>query len=185
MKKEVMTTATTWRTTMRERIDLKRNTLVLLGDQVSYSPDGMHLDLGAALRKLLAQTVNVHLDGVRGDFARVSEDVIFNLLLGNHAALAAHQQLQHLGFAGRQQLRPVVDRGLPVSGIEFEIGDPQRAAEKMAWPPQLGFQPRDQFFQREWLDQIIIRATAQALDPVVQAAARGQNQNRNRIVPMP
>ena len=51
--------------------------------------------------------------------------LILDLLLGNHASLAAHQQLQHLGFAGRQQLRFVVDRCLPVDGVEFEVCDAQ------------------------------------------------------------
>src|SRR3984885_12569730 len=111
MKMEVMTTATTCRMTMREMIDWNLITLLLLCDEVSYSPNGVNLHLGAALRKLLAQTVNVDFDGIRCDFAGVSEDVIFDLLLGNHAPLAAHQQLQHRGFAGRQQLRLVVNRG--------------------------------------------------------------------------
>src|SRR5580658_4602700 len=100
MKMEVMTTATTCRITMREMIDLNLITLLLLRDEVSYPPYGMNLDLGAALRKLFAQAVNIHLDGVGCDLSRVSEDMVFHLLLGNHAPFAAHQQLQHRGFAG-------------------------------------------------------------------------------------
>src|ERR1700722_12524692 len=177
MKMEAITTATTCRMTMREMIDLNLITLLLLRDEVSDSPNGMNLDLGAALRKLFAQAVNVDLDGVRCDFSRMSEDVILDLLLGNHAPLAAHQQLQHRRFAGRQQLRLVIDRGLPVSGIEFEIGDAQRTAKQMAGASQLSLQPRNEFLQREWLDQIIVRSTAQAADAVMKAAACGQDQN--------
>src|SRR6476620_6382037 len=119
MKMEAMTTATTCRMTMREMIDWKRITLLLLCDEVAYSPNGVNLDLGAALRKLFAQPVHIDLDRVRRDFFRMSEDVILDLLLGDHTPLAAHQQFQHRGFAGRQHLRLVVNRGLPVSGIEF------------------------------------------------------------------
>src|ERR1700684_4037760 len=143
MKTEVMTTATTCRMTMREMIDWNLITLLLLGDEVSDPPNGMNLDLGAALRKLFAQTVNVDLDRIRCDFSGVSEDVIFDLLLGNHTPLAAHQQFQHRGFTRGQQLGLVVNRGLPVSGIEFEIGDAQRAAQQMARPAQLRFEPRN------------------------------------------
>src|ERR1700677_1620777 len=104
MKMEAMTTATTCRMTMREMIDWNRITLLLLGDEVSDPPHGMNLDLGAALRKLFAQTVNVDLDRIRCDFSGVSEDVIFGLLLGNHTPLAAHQQFQPPRFAGRHPL---------------------------------------------------------------------------------
>src|SRR5277367_6634787 len=98
MKMEVITTATTCRMTMREMIDLNLITLLLLSDEVSYAPNGMNLDSGAALRKLFAPTVNIDLDRVGCDFSRMSKDVIFNLLLGNHTSFAAHQQLQHRRF---------------------------------------------------------------------------------------
>src|SRR5665213_3031813 len=185
MKMEVITTATTCRMMMREMIDWNLITLLLLRDEISDPSNGVNLDLGAAFRKLFAQTVNVDLDRIRCDFSRVSEDVIFDLFLGNHTPFAAHQKLQHRGFAGRQQLRLVVDRGLPVSGIEFEIGDAQRAPEQVAGPPQLGFQPRNQFLQCERLHQIIVRAAAQAVNAVMQAAARGEDQNRNGVVSVP
>ena len=56
---EVMTTATMWRITIREMIDLNRIKRLFLGDEVSDSTNGMNLDLGAKLRKLPAQAVNV------------------------------------------------------------------------------------------------------------------------------
>src|SRR3984885_204908 len=184
MKMEVMTTATTWRITMREMIDLNLITLLLLGDEVSDSANGMNLDPGASLRKLLAQTVDVHLDRVRCDFSRVSEDVIFNLFLGNHAALAAHQQFEHRGFACRQDLGLVVDGRLPVSCIEFEIGDAQRASKQIAGPSQLSFQPRDQFLQRERLHQVVVGSAAQAEHAIMKTATRGKHQNWDRVVLM-
>src|SRR5260370_13224683 len=98
MKMEVMTTATTCRITMRERIDLKRITLLFLCDEVANATNCMNPDPGASLRKLPAQTVDVDLDRVRRDVSRGPKDVIFNLLLGNHAPLAAHQYLHHRRF---------------------------------------------------------------------------------------
>jgi hypothetical protein len=166
-------------------IDWNLITLLLLCDEVSDPPNGVDLDPGATLRKLFAQTVNVDFDRIRCDFSGVAEDVILDLLLGDHTPPAAHQQLQHRGFAGRQQLRLVIDRGLPVLGIEFEIGDAQRASEQVAAPALLCFKPRDQFLQRERLYQIIIRAAAQTVNAIVQATTRGQDQNRNGVVSMP
>jgi hypothetical protein len=171
--------------TMREMIDLNLITLFFLCDEVSDSANGMNLDLGASLRKLLAQTMNVDLDGIGRDVPRVSKDVILDLLLGNHTAFAAHQQLQHRSFAGRQELGLIIDGGLPVSGIEFEIRDAKRTPEQVAGPSQLSFQSRDQLLQRERLHQIVVRPAAQAMDAIMKAAACGKNQNGNRIVSMP
>src|ERR1700676_300361 len=102
MKIEVMMTATTCRITMRDMSDLNLITLLFLGDEVANSANGMNLDLGAALRELLAQPMNVHFDRIGGDLSRVPKDVIFNLLLGHYPPLAAHQKLEHRGFTGRQ-----------------------------------------------------------------------------------
>ena len=55
-------------------------------------------------------------------------------------------------------------------------------AEQLAGPAQLRFQPRNQLLQRERLHQIVVGAAAQAMHAVMQAAARGQNQHRNRVV---
>ncbi len=57
--------------------------------------------------------------------------------------------------------------------------------QQVAGPPQLRLQPRHQFLQRERLHQVVVGAAAQAMNPVVQAAARGQDQNRDRIVGAP
>jgi hypothetical protein len=72
-------------------IDLNLGTLFFLCDEVSDAAYRVHLDPGAPLRELLAQAVDIYLDGVRGDVSGMAEDVIFDLLLGNHPALAAHQ----------------------------------------------------------------------------------------------
>src|SRR6266581_4002321 len=125
-----MTTATTCRITMREMIDLNRSTLFFLRDEVADAANSVNLNPRAVLRKLLAQAVDVDLDRIRGDLAGMPEDMVFDLLLGNDAPLAAHQQFEHGGLAGRKQLRLVVDRGLPVSRIEFEIGDAKIALEQ-------------------------------------------------------
>src|SRR6516165_6151936 len=110
-----MTTATTCRKTMREMIDLKRGTLLFLGDQVAHAADGVDLNLGAALGQLLAQPMHVDLDRIRPDLAGMSENVVLDLFLGNDASLAAHQQFEHGCFARREHLWLIVDRSLAVA----------------------------------------------------------------------
>src|SRR5882762_2543436 len=134
---------------MREMIDLDRSTLLFLRDEVADAAYGMDLYPGAVLGKLLAQSMDVDFDRFRGDLAGMSEDMSLDLLLRNDAPLAAHQQFEHGGLASREQLGLIVDRGLPVSRIEFEIGDAKIALQQMAGPPQLRFEPCDQFLRSE------------------------------------
>ena len=82
-------------------------------------------------------------------------------------------------------MRLSVDRGLVVAGVEFEICDAERVAEQLAGTPQLRFEPRNQFLQRERFDEIVIGSAAQALNAILQPAPGGQNQHRDRIVSMP
>src|SRR6266404_7433841 len=91
IKIDVMTTAITGRITMREMIDLNRITL-FLGDEISDAADGVDLHLGALVGKLLAQTMDIDFDGIRGDVAGKPEDVVLDLLLRHNASLAAHQK---------------------------------------------------------------------------------------------
>src|SRR5258707_3307148 len=182
IRTEVMTTATTCRITMREMIDLNLSTLFFLRDEITDAANGMNLDLGAALRKLLAQAVDIDFDRIRCDLAGMSEDMVLDLFLGDDASFAAHQEFEHRDLARRKELGLIVDRGLPVSRVEFEIGDAKIAVEQVARPAQLRFQPRDQFLQRERLHQVVVGPAAQAMNAVVQAATRGQHQHRDRIV---
>src|ERR1700730_18687956 len=100
----VMRNAITWRITMREIIDLNRITLVL-GDEISDAANGVDLYLGTLVGQLLAQAVDIDLDGIRGDFAGKTEDVVLDLLLRPHTSLAAHDEFEHRGYAGPKHLR--------------------------------------------------------------------------------
>src|SRR5882724_10393356 len=180
-----MTTATTCRITIREMIDLNLGTLLFLRDEIADAANGVNLHLGAALGKLLAQAVDVDLDRVRRDVPGMSEDMVINLLLGDDAPLAAHQEFEHRDLASRKELGLIVDRGLPVSRIEFEIGDAKIAVEQVPRPAQLRFQPGDQLLQRERLHQVVVRSAAQAMNAVLQAAARGQDHDRDRVALLP
>jgi len=130
-------------------------------------PDGDGLALLRELRNrndpipvlVLTARGGLH-DRIRGDFAGVSKDVVLDLLLRNHAALAAHQQFEDGGFARREQLWLIVDGGLAVSRVEFQICDTQGAAKQLPRTPQLSFQPCDELLKRKWLDQIVVSTAA-------------------------
>src|ERR1700681_952435 len=111
--------------------------------------------------------------------------MILGLLLRNNASFAAHQELKHGGFPGRQDLGPVIDGRLPISQIEFEVSDTDRASKLLTGPAQLSFQSGYQLFERERLHQIVIGATAQATDAIMEPAARSEHQYRHWILAVP
>src|ERR1700676_3897033 len=173
IRMDVIATAITCRITMREMIDLNRITL-FLGDEISAAAEGLDLHLGALVGKLLAQAMDIDFDGVRSDLSGKPEDMVLDLLLRHHAPLAAHQKFEHRGFARRQYLRLVVDRRLAITQIKFQIGDVKRTSKQLTWPAQLGFEPGDQFLQRERFDQIVTGTTAQGAEAAPHSGARGE-----------
>src|SRR5215510_15284488 len=162
-----------------------RSRRFFLGYQVADTADGVDLHLGAALGELLAQTMDVDLDRIGGDLAGEAENLILDQLLGHDPVLAPHQHLEHRGLARGQHMRLVVDKGLPAFSVERQVRDLQRASEQLAGPPQQRFQPRHQLLESERLDEIVVGTAAQAGDAVLQAAARRQHQDRDRILLVP
>ena len=68
---------------------------------------------------------------------------------------------------------------------EHDIADGELGAERRAGSPQQRAASRGQFGDLERLDQIVVRARVQAQHPVVEPAARGQDQDRHHILPPP
>src|SRR5262249_4009666 len=99
--------------------------------------------------------MDVYFDGVRGHTPERAEDLAFGHILGNDAAAAPHEQLQHLDLAGRQELRFVVDERLSALGIEREVAEAKRASEQLAGSAQQRFQSSDQFLECKRLDEIV------------------------------
>ena len=82
----------------------------------------MDSDLGAMTRELPAETMNIDLNGIRRD-AVGPENVVFDQLFRDDAALMPHQEFQHRRFAGEQDLWDAVDEDLAAFGVEREIAD--------------------------------------------------------------
>src|SRR5476651_154834 len=133
MKIAVAITTTACRKMIHDMSDLNRNTLFFLGNEIADAAHGVDLNLGAAIGELFAQTMDINLDGIRGDIVGKPEEMIFNQPLWDDAALAAHQKFEHRRLTGGKHLRLIVNIYLPALGIENEVGNAQRAAEQLAW----------------------------------------------------
>ncbi|MNT44340.1 hypothetical protein D3C72_1808620 [compost metagenome] len=67
-------------------------------------------------------------------------------------------------------------------GLDHDVAAAQRRHDGVAAAPDHGAQPRVQLVKLEWLDDVVVRARVQALDPFAQAVPRGQDQDRRRVV---
>jgi hypothetical protein len=55
-----------------------KSCLLFLGYEVSDTANGMNFHLGAMIRQLFPEAMDVDLDRIRGDIAGQPENVIFN-----------------------------------------------------------------------------------------------------------
>ena len=116
---------------MREMIDFDLIALLVLRDQIANAANGVYLNLGAVLGKLLAETMNVNLNCVRGDVSGMSKDVVFDLFLGYDAPFTAHQEFEHLDLAGREKLGVIVIEAWRLRVSNSKISDAKIATEQL------------------------------------------------------
>src|SRR5215475_7562312 len=117
MQMDVITTARTCKHMIREMIDLKRITLLVLGHKITDTAYGVNFHFGTTLGELLSEAMDVDFDGVRGDPARKTNKMVLGQLLRYHATLAAHQKFEHGELTRREYFRPVIDEHLPTFKI--------------------------------------------------------------------
>src|SRR5262249_44646138 len=66
--------------------------------------------------------------------------------------------------------------------IERQIGEPERAAEQLARTAQQRSEARDELLESKRLDEIVVGAAAKTADAVVDTAASGEDEHRDRVL---
>ena len=121
----------------------------------------------------------MHVDDVGLRVEMIVPDMFQQHRAGHHMAGVAHQVFEQLELARQQLDRLVAALDRAGQQVELEIGDPQpRRRRRRRAAPQQRLEPRQQLAEGEGLDEIVVAAGAQALDPVVDAAERGEDQGR-------
>src|ERR1700745_805016 len=90
---------------------------------------------------------------------------------------------EHGSLARREKNRLIADKHLARHGIKSDVAERQRNTEKISRPPQQCLQAGNELLERKGLDEIIVSTALQPDDAVFEAAARGQDQDRCRILP--
>src|SRR6266567_609943 len=168
---------TTCRSTIRDTTERVRMALLPFCDHVAHAADRVDLRIGSGLDQLLANAMDVNLDGVRPDIVGNPEQLILHQLLWNDTPVPPHQDLEDGNFARRKGSRRARDGHLARLGVQDHISDIERASEQISRPAQQRVQPRDQLLESEGLAQIIVGANLQSFHAILEAAARCQDQN--------
>lgn len=135
--------------------------LEILIDLASQTPDRDLDDIGVA--------VEIHVPHLRG-----------NQRARQHFTVAAHQQFQQAEFLGGQVNALPGPAGAPAQQVQFQIGHPQQAfLIRAPATAQDAAHARQQFGKGKRLDQVIIGTQLQALDPIIDLIARGQEHHRH------
>jgi hypothetical protein len=95
-----------------------------------------------------------------------------------HLPRPAHERLQQRELLGRQLDLDAVAPHLPGRGVQAERADLQHRGPLHHATAGERPQPRQQLRERERLGQVVVGAAVQAGDPVLDAVARGQDEDR-------
>src|SRR3954471_23887601 len=137
----------------------------LYAEDVARAADRMEESRLATGFELSSQIGDEHLDRV-GDRERVvAPDLVEQLLARDHEALVAHQVLEQLELPLREVDRPLPTGDLVRVRVEHEVAHPQRGHPARRPTPQQRAQPGEQLLALERLDEVVVRADVEPLDP--------------------
>ena len=136
---------------------------------------------GVALVNLAAQPPNVDIDDIGQRVFIGAPNVGQNALAAEQPAGRGHEQFQQRQFARGERHRRAAARGAHGFQVELQVGDLEHAGRARGLQraaPAERFDPGQELFKFEGLDQVVVSAQTQASHPVFECAERGQHQDR-------
>lgn len=103
---------------------------------------------------------------------------------GQHAPLAAHQQGEQGELLGGQVDPHAFTVAFACNQIEFQVGQFQHGVLLQRPPALQGLHPRQQFGEREGLDQIVVSALLQTSDAILDLIA-GRDHQYGHVLALP
>ena len=124
----------------------------------------------------------MHLDRVAGDLLAPAVEPLLELAARERQARAVEQRFQQRELARRDRDRPAAVRDLAGGGIEREraVRDLRLGAAGVA--AEHGADARRELLQAEGLDQVVVGAEIEALHPVGDRVARGEDEHRDAVL---
>src|SRR5262249_52437540 len=97
--------------------------------------------------------------------------------LWDNLGFAAHQQFQSAELPRSKANRGIVDGHLTRRDVEMQVANSEHRAKRPARPSQEGPQPSRQLLHSKRLENVVIGASVQARDPILNAIAGGQDED--------
>ena len=93
----------------------------------------------------------------------------------------AHEILEQLEFARLQfDFAPLADDA-PLDDVHFDRAGPQTRGAPIRRAPQQGLRARNQLANCERLDEVVVAARCQSVDPIVDGRQAADDQGRRRV----
>src|SRR3989442_12387258 len=128
---------------------------------------------------LLAQILDVCVDGALKPFKRIAIDAVDQLQTGKDLPGMAGQDFQQSPLRGRQMTRLSTSSRVPAAKVNSEVADLENIPALVTIATEHRPYAGDHFTGAERFRHIIIRPELQPADLVVLTIARGQHDDRN------
>src|SRR5262245_21131052 len=92
--------------------------------------------------------------------------------LWHNATKTPHQMFQDRAFAARQNQWGVPNPDIPSDGVEADVASFQGQSKRPARTTQQRLRSRDEFLNRKRFDQVIVSASVEPADPILDSVAR-------------
>src|SRR3954447_13391414 len=151
-------------------------------DHVAGAPFGVEQARLAAGLELAAQVGDEDVDRVGRSGRVVAPDLVEEPLAGYDEPVVSHQELEQLELAVGELDLALAAHDLAGVGIEREIADLEGGGSARRPPAQQSPDPGEQLAALEGLDEVVVGAAVEAVDPILGLGARGQHQDRHVAV---
>src|SRR5260370_30978538 len=92
-----------------------------------------------------------------------------------NATKTPHQMFQNCALAARQHQWGVSNPDIPFDGVKADIARFQGHSKRPAGTTQQRLRSRDEFLNRKWFDQVIVGASIEAANPILDSIAGCQH----------
>src|SRR6476619_3539128 len=163
----------------RHRIEILPSALAT--EHVSRAADRVQEARLAAGLELAPEVRDEHLDRVRRREGVVAPDLLEEPLARHDDPLVAHEVFEQFELALRQLDGPFTAHDLVRVGVQRQVGDDERRAAARRAAAQERAQPREQLLALEGLDEVVVGAGVEALDPRLDRVARREHEDRDVV----
>src|SRR5262249_31162546 len=146
---------------------------------VTQAPDGLQRGPLEGTVDLVSQRADVDVDDPGIPVEGEVPDMIHQCGPGEQVTRPAHEVLQQRELGRGEFDRAATPQHLVPGRVQGQVPDGEHHGTCRGPSAQQGPQPREELVEREWLHEVVVRASVQPADPVLYRVPRGHHQHRS------